>query len=101
MARLSQIIRPDIALITTVEAAHTEHFDNIDAIANAKGEIFTGLNKNGIGIINLDNPYFSTLEFLAKQAGLTNIKTFGQTPKADLQLISAITTNFDTKVELN
>ncbi len=98
MARLSEIIRPDIALITTVEAAHTEHFDNIDAIANAKGEIFTGLNKNGIGIINLDNPYFSTLEFLAKQAGLTNIKTFGQTPKADLQLISAITTNFDTKV---
>ena len=57
LSGLSNLLRPDIALITNVEGAHLAHFDSVEAIADAKAEIIDGLRNNGTLILNADNPY--------------------------------------------
>ena len=52
---LSQLVRPDIAIITTIAPVHLEYFASVDAIADAKAEIFEGLVPGGIAILNRDN----------------------------------------------
>lgn len=61
---LSQIAQPDIAVITTVQHAHFGCFDTIEAIANAKGEILSGLKANGVAILDAMSPYFFLWERL-------------------------------------
>lgn len=57
IARLVKIAKPDVAIINNVAPAHLEGFGDIDGVAKAKGEIFTGLVKTGVGVINADMPY--------------------------------------------
>jgi UDP-N-acetylmuramoyl-tripeptide--D-alanyl-D-alanine ligase len=52
---LTGMVRPHIALVTTVENAHIENFANEEGIADAKAEIFLGLEPSGAALINLDN----------------------------------------------
>lgn len=78
---LSWMTRPDIALITTVEAVHLAHFDSVEQIADAKAEIFAGLAPDGVALLNLDNPHFDRL---ATQA-TSQIVSFGR--NGDLKLI--------------
>lgn len=54
---LTQITRPDVALITNAGPAHLEGFGSIRGVAEAKGEIFSGLQIAGIAVINLDDDY--------------------------------------------
>ncbi|MDH5437151.1 MAG: UDP-N-acetylmuramoyl-tripeptide--D-alanyl-D-alanine ligase, partial [Gammaproteobacteria bacterium] len=54
---LTQITKPDIAVITNAAAAHLEGFGSVEGVAHAKGEIFGGLSANGVGIINADDAY--------------------------------------------
>ena len=54
---LSNICRPDIALITNAGPAHLEGFGSIQGVAEAKAEIYSGLSDKGVAIINLDDPY--------------------------------------------
>lgn len=49
------LTHPDAALVNNLAAAHLEGFGSLAGVARAKGEIFTGLNANGIAIINADN----------------------------------------------
>ncbi len=56
---LTDIVEPDVALITNAAAAHLEGFCNLDGVAQAKAEIFNGLNPNGTAIINADDTYAS------------------------------------------
>ena len=58
---LSRLVRPDVALITTVEGAHAEFFDSIEQIADAKAEIFTGMDEGGIAVLNRGQPPFPPL----------------------------------------
>ena len=55
MTYLCSIAEPDVTLITNVVLAHTEFFGNIDQIAKAKGEIFTGMAVGGTAIVNIDD----------------------------------------------
>ena len=55
---LSRLARPHTALITTIVAAHTEFFTSLDAVADAKAEIFEGLEPGGTAVLNRDNTYF-------------------------------------------
>ncbi len=57
IAYLSDIAEPDIALITNVLPAHVEGFGSVDAIADAKGEIYAGLKADGIAVLGLDSNY--------------------------------------------
>jgi UDP-N-acetylmuramoyl-tripeptide--D-alanyl-D-alanine ligase len=54
---LSKIVKPDIAIITSIGPAHYEFFNSVQDIALAKSEIFDGFAKNGYGIINFDGEF--------------------------------------------
>ena len=59
---LTRLVRPHVAIITTVEPVHLEFFGSVEAIADAKAEIFLGLEPGGAAVINRDNPQFARLE---------------------------------------
>jgi UDP-N-acetylmuramoyl-tripeptide--D-alanyl-D-alanine ligase len=82
---LVKMVRPHVAIITTVEPAHLEYFDSIEAIADAKAEIFEGLEPAGVAILNRDNSQFERLEHAAQVAGATVI-SFGAGSGADVHL---------------
>jgi UDP-N-acetylmuramoyl-tripeptide--D-alanyl-D-alanine ligase len=88
IAPLSKILKPDAAIITTVEAVHLEYFDSEEAIADAKAEIFTGMAADGAAVLNRDNRHFDRLRRHATAAGLHRICSFGAAPDADLRLVS-------------
>lgn len=83
---LSKLVEPFVALITTVEAVHMAYFDSVEEIADAKAEIFDGLQKGGVAILNRDNPHYTRLEARAKAAGAGRIISFGEHPDADAHL---------------
>ncbi|HEY0628020.1 MAG TPA: UDP-N-acetylmuramoyl-tripeptide--D-alanyl-D-alanine ligase [Sphingomicrobium sp.] len=57
IAALTRLVRPHIALITTIASAHIEFLGSMEAIADAKAEIFEGLEPEGVAIIPEDTPY--------------------------------------------
>ena len=83
---LVKMVRPHVAIITTIAAAHLGHFRNLEEIAAAKAEIFEGLEPGGAAILNRDNKQFAFLEQRAQELGVSRIYTFGQHPKADFRL---------------
>ncbi len=89
IAPLSALLRPHAAIITTVEAVHLEFFRDVGAIADAKAEIFTGLDSDGTAILNRDNPYFERLAKAARRRKVGRIWSFGTRDGADARLVSA------------
>lgn len=84
---LVAMVRPHIAMITTVAPVHLEHFPSVEAIADAKAEIFSGLEPGGVAIINRDSPYFERLEAAARHSAAGHISTFGAHEAADARLL--------------
>ena len=82
------MIRPDVALITNVAGAHLAHFDNVEAIADAKAEIIDGLRNNGTLVLNADNPY--TAQILKKADG-KKVITFGHSNDCDITIVTSQT----------
>ena len=72
--QLCSVSRPDIGIITTVGAAHTELFENIETVGKAKGELIEGLPSEGCAILNADS------KEVMKQASRTRaqVLTFGE-----------------------
>ena len=83
---LTALVRPHVAIVTTVAAAHLEFFNSVEEIAEAKAEIFTGLAPGGVAVLPMDNPYFELLKKRAEEAGAAGFVTFGETEGADFQL---------------
>ena len=83
---LVKMVRPHIAIVTIVAASHLGNFSSLDEIAQAKAEIFSGLEKNGTAIINRDSPYFEMLATAAKAGGAKTIIGFGKHAQADVRL---------------
>lgn len=84
---LSLMARPHVVLITTVEAAHIEFFNSIEDIADAKAEIFAGLQSGGTAVLNRDNSQFARLLRAAEDYGCANVVSFGQDEAADVRLL--------------
>jgi UDP-N-acetylmuramoyl-tripeptide--D-alanyl-D-alanine ligase len=84
---LTRLVRPQVAIVTTVEPVHLEFFRSVEAIADAKAEIFLGLEPGGAAVINRDNPQFARLERAAQDAGVARIVAFGEHARADARLI--------------
>lgn len=80
---LVKMVRPHVAVITTVQPVHLEFFDSVEKIAQAKAEIFEGLEPGGIAVLNRDNRQFDLLKFLAVNAGVATIHTFAEDAGAD------------------
>jgi UDP-N-acetylmuramoyl-tripeptide--D-alanyl-D-alanine ligase len=84
---LSLQVRPRIAIITTVEPAHLEFFASVEAIADAKAEIFEGMDKDGVAILNRDNAHFDRLADAARRQGVGRIVGFGRHAEAEARLL--------------
>ena len=67
---LATLLKPDVAVITTVEPVHLEFFSSEEAIADAKAEVFAGMSSRGTAILNRDNHHFARLYRHASQAGI-------------------------------
>lgn len=96
---LSREVRPHVALITNVEAVHLEHFVSTEAIADAKAEIFLGMDPAGIAVLNRDNPHFARLLAASRTQGLKKTLSFGRDPKSDARLLSLTMDDEGTNVE--
>jgi UDP-N-acetylmuramoyl-tripeptide--D-alanyl-D-alanine ligase len=79
---LVRMVRPHVAVITTVEPVHLAQFPSVEAIADAKAEIFDGLEPGkGIAILNHDNPHYSRLAAACKARNTLSF-SFGRAPDA-------------------
>jgi UDP-N-acetylmuramoyl-tripeptide--D-alanyl-D-alanine ligase len=83
LAALTRLVRPHVALVTTVALAHGAFFKDESAIADAKGEIFRGLEPGGTAVIPYDSPHRERL-MAAAMAYAGQIVTFGRDPRADV-----------------
>jgi UDP-N-acetylmuramoyl-tripeptide--D-alanyl-D-alanine ligase len=89
LAALTRIVRPHIAVVTTIAPAHTAFFPSEAAIADAKGEIFQGLEPGGTAIIPFDSPHRDRLIAAARPyAG--RIVTFGLGEGADVRAVEHV-----------
>ena len=86
---LVRMARPHVALVTTIAAVHIEHLGSMEAIADAKAEIFLGLEPGGTAVLNRDAPGFDRLAEAATARG-ARILTFGASGDCDARLIEAI-----------
>ena len=84
---LVKMVRPHVAVVTTVEPVHLEFLGSVEAIADAKAEIFSGVEPGGAAVLNLDNPQFARLRDAAQNAGIEHVVTFGEHAAADARLL--------------
>ena len=84
--KLSNLVKPDIAIITNIGEAHIKNFSNLDGIAKAKSEIIENINKDGYLILNRDDKYFNYLSKIAKKKKI-NVLSFSKTNKSNAQLV--------------
>lgn len=92
LAALTQQVRPHVAIITTIEPAHIEHFGSLEGIADAKAEILEGLTPAPDGaapvaILNHDNPMFARLKAAAEKIAGVRILAFGEEDDVDTRLV--------------
>jgi UDP-N-acetylmuramoyl-tripeptide--D-alanyl-D-alanine ligase len=90
IAALTRLVRPHVAVITTVEPAHLGFFSSVEAIADAKAEIFVGLEPGGAAVLNRDNPHYSRLAAAARSGGVAEILGFGVHPEAAVRLMDCV-----------
>ncbi|MGB8277600.1 MAG: UDP-N-acetylmuramoylalanyl-D-glutamyl-2,6-diaminopimelate--D-alanyl-D-alanine ligase [Methylovirgula sp.] len=95
---LTAMARPHVAIITAVAPVHLEFFASIEAIADAKAEIFSGLVPGGVAILNRDNDQFGRLAAAARSSAAGHIATFGADGPADARLIDVKLTEDQTVV---
>jgi len=88
--RLGALLRPHVALITNIEAAHVGQLGSLEAIADAKGEIFESMDGEGAAVLNRDNSYFRHLDALARAQGVRRVISFGRAADADVRLVECI-----------
>jgi len=84
--KLSNLVKPDIAIITNIGEAHIENFDNLNGIAKAKSEIIENINQGGYLILNNNDKYFNYLLKLARKRKI-KVLSFGKSKKSDAKII--------------
>jgi len=88
IAALARLVRPNVALITAIAPAHIENLGSEEAIADAKAEIFEGLEADGIAIVPNDTPHRDRLVKAARRRA-DRIITFGS-GDADVHAVHAV-----------
>jgi UDP-N-acetylmuramoyl-tripeptide--D-alanyl-D-alanine ligase len=87
IAPLAELVRPEVAVITNVEAVHIEFFASVAEIADAKAEIMDGLEPGGAVILPRDNAHFDRLADHARRRRIARIFSFGADAASDVRLI--------------
>jgi UDP-N-acetylmuramoyl-tripeptide--D-alanyl-D-alanine ligase len=88
IASLVSLVEPHVALVTRVAPVHLEHFASLDAIADAKAEIFSGLVEGGVAILNRDDEIFERLLEAAAASRAAHVFGFGVAQDAQARLLS-------------
>ena len=89
IAALTRQVRPNVAVITTIAPAHIEMLGSEEAIADAKAEIFQGLEPGGIAIVPADSPHYARLKDAADDQRIALV-SFGRAPHASVRLLDAV-----------
>ena len=84
---LTRLVRPHVAIITGIEPVHLEYFGSLEKIAEAKAEIFAGVEPGGAAVLNRDNAQFSRLAAAAKAAHIDRLVSFGEHEDADARVL--------------
>ena len=84
---LVKLVRPHVAIVTAVEPVHLEFFSGIEAIADAKAEIFAGVEPGGVALLNRDNSQFARLAASAGKRGIARVVAFGSDASSDARLL--------------
>lgn len=100
LADLSPLVRPDVAVITKIAPVHLAHFASVEAIADAKAEIFEGMTVGGTAILNADDDFFERLSAKAKTKGL-KIVSVGTAKGADIHISNPVVTASGVKAKLS
>ncbi|MCV3209073.1 UDP-N-acetylmuramoylalanyl-D-glutamyl-2,6-diaminopimelate--D-alanyl-D-alanine ligase [Mesorhizobium sp. YC-39] len=87
---LVKMVRPHVAIITLIAAAHLGFFRSLDEIAKAKAEIFEGLEPGGAALLNRDDPRSKLLGKMAKDAGVEQVYGFGENARATFKLVKCV-----------
>ncbi|UYY78680.1 UDP-N-acetylmuramoyl-tripeptide--D-alanyl-D-alanine ligase [Sphingomonas sp. R1] len=89
LAQLTRLVRPHVAIVTAIAPAHLGFFDSVEKIADAKGEIFQGLEPGGTAIVPFDSPYRDRLLDAARPYA-AKIVTFGLGEGADYRAVETM-----------
>ncbi|HVI50856.1 MAG TPA: UDP-N-acetylmuramoylalanyl-D-glutamyl-2,6-diaminopimelate--D-alanyl-D-alanine ligase [Candidatus Sulfotelmatobacter sp.] len=95
---LTTLVRPHVAVITTVEAVHMEFFASTAEIAEAKAEIFEGVTDGGIAILPRDNRHYAYLRRAAEAKGIRRVESFGSHIDATARLLDCAVDPTETVV---
>jgi UDP-N-acetylmuramoyl-tripeptide--D-alanyl-D-alanine ligase len=90
LRELTKLVRPDVAIVTTIAPAHIGFFKDEAEIATAKAEIFEGLTRSGTAIIPADSPHYELLRTAAAKH-TDNIVSFGFSASADVRVLDHVT----------
>jgi UDP-N-acetylmuramoyl-tripeptide--D-alanyl-D-alanine ligase len=96
---LTRLVRPHVALVTAIAPAHSAFFSGEEAIADAKGEIFRGLEPGGTAIVPFDSPHRDRL-IAAAEPYAAHIVTFGRGVGADVRATEAVRSAAGTLVNV-
>ncbi len=87
IAPLSSLVRPHVALVTTVEPVHIGNFPDENALAAEKASLFDSIEPDGVAVINGDNRHAELLRRRASDAGAGEIVLFGAGADCDSRLV--------------
>ena len=88
IAALTRLVRPNVAIITAIAPAHIENLGSEEAIADAKAEIFEGLEPDGIAVLPNDSSHRDRLVRAARRHA-DRVVTFGS-GDADVHALHAV-----------
>ncbi|MGX5847603.1 UDP-N-acetylmuramoylalanyl-D-glutamyl-2,6-diaminopimelate--D-alanyl-D-alanine ligase [Mesorhizobium sp. PL10] len=83
---LVKMVRPHVAIVTLIAAAHLGFFKNLDEIAKAKAEIFEGIEPGGAALLNRDDSRWKLLDKMARAAGIEHVFSFGENVRSTYKL---------------
>lgn len=84
---LTNLVKPDIAIITKIAPAHLEFFDSVRDICLAKSEIFDSVKPDAIAILNRDDEFYDLQKSIAESKNIKNIYSFGEHEDSDARLV--------------
>ena len=97
---LSNLVLPNIAVITNISYAHIENFKSLKDIALAKSEIIENIESNGAIFLNKDDKFFDFLKKKAKSHKI-NVFSFSKKTNADIQLLGVKRSNLNIFIRVN
>lgn len=86
IAALADVVRPDIAVITSIGREHLEFLGSLEGVAREESAIIKALNpKSGVAVVNADSPeLMAQVRALGDQLG--TLVTFGSSEQASLRV---------------